>query len=56
MRRIASTLSAIFAIIVVLFILMQAQSMDAPWIFTAFGIFMIAVIVLSVIRVWLRGY
>ncbi len=54
MRRIKATVFAVVAIAVVIYSMIQAQSIGAPWIFTAFGIFMIAVIVVSVIRVWLR--
>ena len=56
MRRITSTLFAIFAIILVVFTMTQASNIGAPWIFTAVGIFMIVLIVISIIRVWLRGY
>lgn len=56
MRRITTTLFAIFAIILVVFTTTQTNNIGAPWIFTAAGIFMIVLIVISIIRVWLRGY
>jgi hypothetical protein len=52
--RIRTTLFAVVAIAVILFIMVQAQSVGAPWVFTAVGIVMIVVIVISVIRAWLR--
>lgn len=55
MRRIMNTLFALVAIVMVVFMITQAQSAGAPWMFTAFGILMIVGIVISVLRVWLRG-
>jgi len=55
MRRIVTTLFSVIAIAMVIFIVTQAQSMGAPWMFTAFGILMIVAIVISVIRTWLHG-
>ena len=55
MRRIVNTLFAIVAIVIVIFIITQAQNIGAPLIFTAVGIFMIIIIVISAIRTWLRG-
>ena len=52
MRRLKNTIFAAVAIAVVT--ITQAQNMGAPWIFGAVGIFMVVVIVVSVIRVWLR--
>jgi hypothetical protein len=54
MRRIKTTLFAVVAIAAIIFTVTQAQNMGAPWMFTAFGVLMIIVIVISVIRVWLR--
>jgi hypothetical protein len=54
MRRVKTTLFSIISIAVIIYIVTQAQSIGAPWIFTAAGIFMIIVIVISVIRAWLR--
>ena len=54
MRRLKNTIFAAVAIAVVIYIITQAQNMGAPWIFGAVGIFMVVVIVVSVIRVWLR--
>lgn len=45
---------AVVAIAVTLFVMVQAQSIDAPWVFNAFGVLMIAVIIISIIRAWLR--
>jgi hypothetical protein len=56
MRRIVTTLFAVFAIAIVILIMTQAQSIDAPWVFTAVGILMIIVIVMSLVRTWLRRY
>jgi len=56
MRRIVTTLFGIVAIAMVIFIMIQAQNVGAPWMFTAAGILMIIGIVISVIRAWLRGY
>lgn len=55
MRRIVTTLSAVVAIVMVIFTMTQAQNIGAPWMFTAVGILMIIGIVVSVVRVWLRG-
>ncbi len=54
MRRIKATLFGVVTIAVIIFTMIQAQNMGAPWMFTAFGILMIIVIVVSVIRAWLR--
>jgi membrane protein YdbS with pleckstrin-like domain len=52
MRRIRITVFSVIAIAVLLYYVAQAQ--NAPWMFTAFGVLMIVVIVISVIRAWLR--
>ncbi|UCC59039.1 MAG: hypothetical protein JSW14_03870 [Candidatus Bathyarchaeum sp.] len=54
MRRIKATLFAVVAIAIVISTIIQVQNMGAPWFFAAFGVFMIIVIVISVIRAWLR--
>ncbi len=54
MRQIRTTLFALLTIAVVIFMISEAQSVGAPWIFTAFAILVIIVIVISVIRAWLR--
>ena len=54
MGRIVNTLFAIVVIAVVIFIMVQAQNMGVPWIFTAVGILMIIIIAFSIIRTWLR--
>ena len=54
MRRLKTTMFAAIAIVLVIYIITQAQNMGAPWIFTAAGVFMVAVILFSVIRAWLR--
>ncbi len=56
MRRIFATLFGIVAIGMIVFTLIQAQNMGAPWMFTAVGMLMIIGIVISVIRAWLRRY
>ncbi len=50
-----STMFALVAVVIVVFMITQAQNAGAPWIFTAFGILMIVGIVISMLRVWLRG-
>jgi hypothetical protein len=37
-----------------LFVMLQAQSVGAPWVLTAFGIVLIIIIAIRVIRSWLR--
>jgi hypothetical protein len=54
LRRLKTTLFAAVAVVAVIYIMTQAQNIGAPWFFTAFGIFMVVVIVVSVIRAWLR--
>jgi hypothetical protein len=54
MRQIKTTLFAVVAITAIIFTVTEAQKMGAPWMFTASGIFMIIVVVISVIRAWLR--
>ena len=56
MRRITTTLFGIFAITVILFIMTQAANMRVPWIFSSAAIFMIIIVIVSIVRVWLRGY
>jgi hypothetical protein len=52
--RVRTTLFAVVAIAIILFVMVQVQSGGAPWVFTAFEILMIVMIVISVIRAWLR--
>jgi membrane protein YdbS with pleckstrin-like domain len=52
MRRIRISVFSVIAIVVLLYYVAQARS--TPWMFTAFGVLMIVVIVISVIRAWLR--
>lgn len=54
MRRIVTTIFAVVALAIVVFIVTQAQGMGAPWMFTAVGILMIVGILISVIRAWLH--
>ncbi len=56
MRRIKTTIIAIVAIIILMFMIAQTSNVGAPWIFTIVVIFMIILICANVIRVWLRGY
>jgi len=55
MRRVTGTIFAVIAIIVVLFIRSQAPAMGAPPIFSWVPILMILLIVVGVVRTWLRG-
>jgi hypothetical protein len=54
MDRVFTTLTAVIAIAIVIWMMIQAQNMGAPWMFSAFGILMIIVIAISVVRAWLR--
>jgi len=54
MRRILATLFAISAIIVVLFIMTQAGNMGVSWEFNLVILFTIVIIVIGLIRTWLR--
>jgi hypothetical protein len=55
MRRVTGTIFAVIAIIVVLFIRSQALAMGAPPIFSWVPILMILLIIVGVVRTWLRG-
>ena len=55
MRRVTGTIFAVIAIIVVLFIRGQALAMGAPPIFSWVPILMILLIIVGVVRTWLRG-
>lgn len=55
MRRIRATVFSVITIIAALFIIIQAGEMGAPWEFTLFGIVMIILVIISLIRTWLRG-
>lgn len=55
MRRVTGTIFAVIAIIVVLFIRSQALAMGAPPIFSWVPILMILLIIIGVVRTWLRG-
>jgi hypothetical protein len=54
MKRILATVFAITAIIVVLFILNQAGNIGIPWEFNLLIIVTIGIIVIGLIRTWLR--
>ena len=54
MRRITTTLFGVVAIAVIIFTIIQAQNMGVPGMFNTFAILVIIVIVVSVIRAWLR--
>jgi hypothetical protein len=54
MRRIKTTAFGVIVIAVLVFMITEAQSIGAPWIFIAVAIFMIVLIVISVVRAWLR--
>ncbi|MDH5375203.1 MAG: hypothetical protein OEZ21_03205 [Candidatus Bathyarchaeota archaeon] len=56
MKRITTTLFGIFAIIVILFTMAQAGNMGVPWLFNLAAVVMIIVVIISVVRVWLRGF
>ena len=55
MRRIRATLFSVITIIVVLFIIAQAGEIGVPWPFTLVAIAIVVLILLSLIRTWLRG-
>jgi hypothetical protein len=55
MRRIKATFFSIITIIVALFIVTQAGEIGAPWPFTLVAIAIIILILISLIRTWLRG-
>jgi hypothetical protein len=52
--RLRTTLFGIIAIALILYSLIQSQNVGAPGMFTTFAIVLIIIIVLSVIRAWLR--
>ena len=54
MRRIVASVFSITAILVVLFILNQAENIGLPWEFNLLIIATIALIVIGLIRTWLR--
>jgi hypothetical protein len=54
MDLVFTTQTAVIAIPIVIWMMIQAQNMGAPWMFTAFGILMIIVIAISVVRARLR--
>ncbi len=54
MRRIKATIFAIVAIIIALFIMTRAGEMGAPWVFSLVAVVIIVMIVISLIRTWLR--
>ena len=55
MRRIKATAFAIIALIIVLYIVAQAGNMGVPWQFSLVALIIIGLIVISLIRTWLRG-
>ncbi len=55
MRRIKATAFTIVAIIIVLFIMSQAGNIGVPWQFSLVATVIIGIIVISLIRTWLRG-
>ena len=54
MRRIMATIYAISSIIVVLFIMNQASNIGVPWEFNLILLATIVIIVIGLIRSWLR--
>jgi membrane protein implicated in regulation of membrane protease activity len=54
MRRIKATVFAIVAIIIAFFILAQASDIGAPFQFSLVAVVIIAIIVISLIKTWLR--
>ncbi|MDG6223253.1 MAG: hypothetical protein QCH99_08335 [Candidatus Bathyarchaeota archaeon] len=54
MRRILATVFSITAILVVLFILNQAGNIGIPWEFNLLIIASIGIIIIGLIRTWLR--
>lgn len=54
MRRIKATAFAIVSIIIVLYIMVQAGDIGVPWQFNLVAIVIIGIIVISLIRSWLR--
>lgn len=54
MRRIKATVFAIVAIIIALFIMTRAGDIGASWQFSLVAVVIIVVIVISLIRTWLR--
>ena len=54
MRRILATIYAITAILVVLFIMNQAENMGVPWEFNLVILSTIVIIVIGLVRTWLR--
>ena len=54
MRRIKETAFAIVAIIIALFIIARAGDIGAPLQFSLVAVIIIAIIVISLIRTWLR--
>jgi hypothetical protein len=55
MRRVTGTIFAVIARLVVIFIRSQALAMGAPPIFSWVPILMILLIIVGVVRTWLRG-
>ena len=55
MRRIKATAFAIVAIIIVLFIMAEAVNIGVPRQFSLVAIFIVGMIIISLIRAWLRG-
>jgi hypothetical protein len=57
MRRITSTIVGMLAIIVILYMRNQAARFPAPLgLFNLVTIVMIIIILVGIVRVWLRGY
>jgi hypothetical protein len=54
MRRIRATAFAIVAIIIVLFIMAQAGNIGVPWQLILVATAIIGMIIISLIRTWLR--
>ncbi len=54
MRRINATMFAIVATIIALFIIARAGDIGAPWIFSLVAAVIIVIIIISLIRTWLR--
>jgi hypothetical protein len=54
MRRILATLFAISTIIVILFIMNQADNIGVPWEFNSIALVAIAIVIFGLIRTWLR--
>ena len=56
MSQIRVTLVSIVALIILYFIYTQARAIAAPNVFTLVVAFMAVMILLNVVRTWIRGY